>query len=325
MDFLCNTMETTERIGCWEKDKKIGLWRLITSASDNNTTNAKWNVYTDNPNRLIKVTVVDTFVDTSRIFIREINSATARDMVERNHYSHKLSLCSVALGVFYKKDVDPNSFFEDDVEELIGCIVYGNPVGRSAAASISTKLNIDEVYELTRLWIADIPGCKNLESFCIGQSFEWLRKNRPKIKALLSYADNEAGHTGIIYQSTNWLYQGNSQLALMPNYSISLTGPDEGYNWVHSRTVHEKWGSHNVDFLKKVIGRNFWRKKESQKHRYVYILLKGKERKNLIKNLKHKIYPYPKKHEYVDDIEEIVVGDNNTKLISNESFFVNSF
>jgi hypothetical protein len=263
-----------------------------------------------------------SFVDTSKIYLREINAQIAKDIIVKNHYSHKWSLCSVALGVFQKREADPDSFFDDDTEKLIGCLVYGNPVGRSAAASISTDLDINEVYELVRLWIADVPNAKNMESYCLGQSFHWLRKNRPEIKALLSYADNEAGHTGIIYQSTNWLYQGNSSLALMPNYSLSLTGPDVGYQWIHSRTVSERWGSHNVDHLKKQIGHTFWRKKESSKHRYIYILAKGKEKQKLIDNLKHKTYPYPKHDVHSDEISEVHVDPKDFNPNTEQSFFV---
>jgi len=108
-----------------------------------------------------------SFVDTSKVFIREISHHAAKELIVRNHYSHKWSLCSVALGIFYRQKPDPNSFFINDTEKLVGCMVYGNPVGRSAAASISDKLKIDEVYELTRLWIADISGSKNMESYCI--------------------------------------------------------------------------------------------------------------------------------------------------------------
>lgn len=261
-----------------------------------------------------------SFVDTTKVYLREINHNIAKDIIVKNHYSHKWSLCSVALGVFYKRPPNPNSFFEGDDDELIGCIIYGNPVGRSAAASISDSLEIDEVYELVRLWIADIPHAKNIESYCIGQSFHWLRKNKPKIKALLSYADNEAGHTGIIYQSTNWLYQGNSQLALMPNYSVSLT--ENPYSWIHSRTVSERYGSHNVDHLKKQIGHTFWRKKESSKHRYIYILAKGKERQKILDNLKHKTYPYPKEDVHSDEISEVHVDPADFTPNSVDSFFV---
>lgn len=262
------------------------------------------------------------FVDTSKIVLREISQPIAKELIVKNHYTHAWTLCTVALGVFLKKEQSDDSFFEGESESLIGCIIYGNPIGRSAAASISDLVKIDEVLELTRLWIADVPNCKNVESYAIGQSFQWLRTYYPHIKALLSYADNEAGHTGIIYQSTNWLYQGNSQLALMPNYSVSLTGPTEGYDWIHSRTVMSRWGSHNIDHLKKVIGKTFWRKKESSKHRYIYVLAKGKERKKILQNLKHKTYPYPKSAEFEEHIEEVCVDQTVKNGVNNLDAFL---
>lgn len=262
------------------------------------------------------------FVDTSKVFVREISHAVAKELIVNNHYTHSWTMCSVALGVFLKHQAREDSFFEGDEDTIIGCIIFGNPVGRSAAASISEIIKINEVYELTRLWVEDIPNCKNIESYVIGQAFTWLRNNHPHIKVLLSYADNEAGHCGIIYQSTNWLYQGNSQLALMPNYSVSLTGADTGYKWIHSRTVMSKWGSHNVDHLKKVIGHTFFRKKEANKHRYIYILSTGKDRKKILKNLKHKTYPYPKSTKFDEQIEECLVDQTVKNGVNNIDAFL---
>ena len=289
-----------------------GLWKLPSLP----------HIYTDDPEQGIEIKLMDNFVDTSKIFIREINKSVARDIIVKNHYTHAWTLCTVALGVFIKNEAPEDSFFEGDVDTLIGCIVFGNPIGRSAAASISPLVGIGEVLELTRLWVADVPNCKNVESYVIGQSFQWLRTNYPHIKALLSYADNEAGHTGIIYQSTNWLYQGNSQLGIMPNYSVSLTGPTEGYDWIHSRTVMSRWGSHNVDHLKRVLGKTFWRKVESSKHRYIYILATGKERKKIIKNLKHKTYPYPKSAKFDEKIEECFVDQTIKNGVNNIDAFL---
>jgi hypothetical protein len=257
-----------------------------------------------------------SFVDTKSVFIRQINASTAKELIVKNHYSHSWTMCSVALGVFIKDKIKGSSFFENDDEQLIGVIVYGTPVGRKAAESISPQLKHNQVLELVRLWIKDIPNAKNIESYCIGQSFDWLRKNIPNVKALISYADNEAGHTGIIYQSTNWIYQGNSQLKLMPNYSVSLTSTEEGgYKWIHSRTVFSRYKTTNTEALKKLIGKDFYVKKESTKHRYIYILSKGKERKRLIKSLKHPSYPYPKRDEYQENIQHIVVTENDISTL----------
>lgn len=295
----------------WDLDSKTGLWKA---------KNTKCNIFTDDPHKITRLSVdEDLYIDKTKIKVREISPSVARSMIIENHYSHSFSTCSVALGIFYKVEPTDDEFFESDVEKLIGCIVYGIPIGRDSARSISESLHRSEVYELTRIWIDDLPACKNIESYCIGRSFEWLRRNRPQIKALLSYTDSEVGHVGTIYQSTNWLYQGSSQLQLMPNYSISLTGPSDGYQWIHSRSVAGKFGSHNVESLKKVIGRTFWRREESSKHRYIYILLRGKERTKLLRDLKHPLYPYPKEGSYVEKIDEICVDE---KEKSDDPFFL---
>ena len=147
---------------------------------------------------------------------------------------------------------------------------------------------------------------RNIESYSLSKSIELLKRDFSHVKCVISYADNEAGHRGIIYQATNFLYQGSSTLALMPNYSISLVGPP--YQWIHSRTISSTYGSHNVEYLKKKIGHTFYRKKESSKHRYFYLLGNKKEKKLILKNLKHPTLPYPKENTHIDEIEKIVVN-----------------
>jgi len=176
-------------------------------------------------------------------------------------------------------------------------LVYGFPVGARAANSISELLTKDNVLELTRLYCDDGYGA-NIESYAIGQSFKWFRENDKAIKVLISYADNGQEHLGGIYQATNWIYQGmNTEIALMPNYGISLT--KDPYDWIHSRTVFSMWGSGNLEHLRREIGKQgykeFWRREEPPKHRYLQIITADKkEKKAIMKSFKHEIRPYPK-------------------------------
>ena len=245
----------------------------------------------------------ESYFNPSKVIIRKIDKSSAEEMIVKYHYSHKWSLCQIAYGVFYITDKQ-SQFFDSIEEKLIGCIVYGQPVGRSAAESISKLISVYEVFELTRLFIHDGYG-KNIESYSISKSLELLKRDFPNIKAIISYADGEQGHKGTIYQACNFYYQGNSSLALMPNYSVSLVGPP--YQWIHSRTISSTYGSHNVEHLKKKIGHTFWRKKESSKHRYVFLLGNKKEKKQIMNTLKHKFQPYPKNTTHTDEIEQIVV------------------
>ena len=128
----------------------------------------------------------------------------------------------------------------------------------------------------------------------------------------MSYADSEVGHAGIIYQATGFLYQGDNyvDIALMPNYSVSLVA-HPNYEWIHSRSVYSRWKTHSVDKLKERIGRTFWRKRESGKHRYIKFISNKIENKKLTKSLKHKVLPYLKSTSFKEEVQEIVVTSTN--------------
>lgn len=227
-------------------------------------------------------------------------------MVRKYHYTHNLNGMRYALGVFYK-DEDANAFFDGAEEKLIGVITYAHPVSNRAIGSICGEgvFELDEVLELVRLFIHDGYG-KNIESYVIGQSFEWLRQNDKRVKVLVSYADPEAGHTGRIYRATNWIYQGCGVSKLMPDYSIRLS---EDGPWIHSRTVGERWGNKSIENLADKIGHTFWRKEETAKHRYIYFLCDKKEKKKYLKQLKLPIVDYNDIKPYTQLIQKIEVVD----------------
>ncbi len=243
------------------------------------------------------------FVDTSKVFVRSISKYTAEKIIVKNHYTHSFSACKYALGVYYRIE-SSNEFFDGNEYRLIGCLTFGRPVGRSALKSINESLSFGSVLELTRLFVMDGFG-KNIESYVISQSFHWLKQNAKEVKVLISYADPEQNHLGRIYQATNWLYQGAGASALMPSYSIRL---DETNKWIHSRTVSDRYGSSNIDHLKKCIGKTFYRKQEAFKHRYIYFLCDKKEKKKILSGLKHPIINYPKDpKQFLQNIETIEV------------------
>jgi hypothetical protein len=229
------------------------------------------------------------YCNTSKLSIRQIDRQTAKTMIEKYHYSHLWSpKNAVSLGLFIDTG-EEHSFFDENEEKLIGVITYGDPVGRLTSQSISEALEKTSVYELTRLFIHDGYG-SNIESWFISQSFNWLRKNKPKIKALISYASPMEGHSGTIYQATNWLYQGN-KIRFNDSWLYKF---DEDGEWQHGRTIFPYYKSNNPEVIRTKVTKPFWIKKEKRKHRYVYILAGKKHKKKIIKTLKHPILPYPK-------------------------------
>jgi hypothetical protein len=232
------------------------------------------------------------YCDVSKVYIAPIAKNIAKDIIVKKHYTHAWTACRYSLGIYYKEDNDTT--FGGD--KLIGAIIYGFPVGAKAPTSVCEGLTKDNVLELTRLYCDDGYG-SNIESYALGQSFRWLKENDKDIKVLISYADNGQGHLGGIYKATNWRYEGiSSDIALMPNYGISVEPPP--YKWIHSRTVFSTWGSNNLEHLKKEIGKSgyteFWRRREPEKHRYIQIIAQNKkEKKDLLKRMKQEEKPYP--------------------------------
>lgn len=203
--------------------------------------------------------------------INLIDKNIAKKIITENHYTHKWTSCRYALGLF-------------DGNNLIGVAVYGFPIGRQTVKSITNNLKNDEVLELTRLWVIDNTP-KNTESYFLGKTFDWLRNNT-NVKVLISYSDPMQNHLGIIYQATNWIYQGNNTM-LIKGYLHVING-----KIMHPRSVVALYGTIKEDELKK-IDPNYQRIEMKKKHRYLYILHK-KDRKKIISELKHKPLPYPK-------------------------------
>jgi len=238
------------------------------------------------------------YCDTSKLSIRQIDKPTAKKMVVKYHYSQLWTKCSVALGLFVETGSD-HAFFDEPEEKMIGVIVYGDPIGRLTGQSISDEIDRTEVLELTRLFIHDGYG-SNIESWFISQSFNWLRKNMPEIKALISYASPVEGHCGTIYQATNWIYQGNNNRW---NDGWLFKFEEDG-RWKHGRTIFPYYNSNDPKEIQKKVTEPFWIKKEQQKHRYVYILASKRYKKKIMKTLKHDTLPYPKQSD-VEQAKEI--------------------
>jgi hypothetical protein len=247
------------------------------------------------------------YCDISKLSVRPITKSVAKDIIINNHYSGLWTKVSYALGLFYISD-DEHNFFSGVNEQLIGVACYGDPIGRSAGQSITPSLERTEVLELTRLFVFDGYG-SNIESWFLSQTFDWLRENAQHIKALISYSDPKVGHNGTIYQATNWLYQGN-KLRYNDSWSFKWNEDDV---WHHSRTSYVKYGTNDPKIIQTMVTSPFWIKKEPRKHRYVYILVSGKERKKILKELKHPTISYPKTSE--DFMEEI----HQLNPVTNES------
>lgn len=88
--------------------------------------------------------------------------------------------------------------------KMIGAMIYG----KIAMANVWKKYAEKEtnLIELKRLCCIDNTP-KNTESFFIGYTLRWLKKNTD-IKTVISYADMTYSHEGIIYKASNFVHNG---------------------------------------------------------------------------------------------------------------------
>tara|TARA_Y100001954_G_C15804181_1_gene601774 strand:+ start:2153 stop:2782 length:630 start_codon:yes stop_codon:yes gene_type:complete len=132
--------------------------------------------------------------------VRPTTIQEVRPFIEQWHYSENVNGLRITHVFGLYKEDDENLFGDT----LIGAMIYGG----LAMASVWKKYGEVEsdVVELRRLCcIDDTP--KNTESYFIGQTLRWLKKNTD-YKVVVSYADSNYNHTGTIYQATNFEYHG---------------------------------------------------------------------------------------------------------------------
>jgi hypothetical protein len=135
------------------------------------------------------------------------------------HYSHKL------------KGMIQKYVFKLVYEgQIIGAMIYGQPAMPKAWMKYGEKK--EDVLELRRLCCIDKTP-KNTESYFIGKTLRWLKKNTD-VKTIVSYADPHYGHGGTIYKASNFAYWGTGS----PSKHIEYGG--QLYHDKYIRNVTER-------------------------------------------------------------------------------------
>lgn len=175
----------------------------------------------------------------------EISAKVARPFVKKWHYSNSMPGSKHYFGLFRKRT------------ELIGVACYGVPAMRHQSACYGCDL------ELRRLCLIDDTP-KNAESRFLSLTLKMLK--RIGYKAVLSLADPEHGHQGVIYKAANFEYLGEergggSRLLVIDGQVI------------HSRTAWARYGTSGIGSLKKLLGeRRVSGRNKKRKKVYRYIL-----------------------------------------------------
>lgn len=170
--------------------------------------------------------------------------------IERNHYSGSID------------GVTSNYCFALRHEnEMMGAAIYG----RMAMAGQWKKFSdfAHEVIELRRLCCVDKTP-RNTESWFISRTLKWIDKNTPH-RVVVSYADEEHGHSGTIYKASNFSYQG---------FSLGARVIDFDGKSYHDKSIRSKHNGSLKPFaisLKRALeeGRAHYRE-TAGKHCFVY-------------------------------------------------------
>lgn len=131
------------------------------------------------------------------LIFKEVDKQLAKDMMVKNHYSHKWvsNFGVVNIGVFKESEPD----------KCLGVASFGWMMNPESYKVIADNITREEVLELNRLWVDDCLG-KNTESMLLSASWKIL-KWYGKIKVVQSFADGRLG-CGTVYKASNFKYYG---------------------------------------------------------------------------------------------------------------------
>lgn len=190
------------------------------------------------------------------------------------HYARAVPMVKYGFNIFNNKD------------EWSGVICYG--YGASPHIADTFNLYQGEILELVRV---ALNGKQEITSQAVAMTLRELHRIAPQIKIVVSYADLDQKHAGTIYQATNWLYLGRYTEG--EKTVININGKK-----VHNKTVVDRYGTRNIEWLRKNVDKNAQPVITKGKHKYIFVFDK-KLRKKLIKQNK----PYPK-NEMIEKVRE---------------------
>lgn len=206
---------------------------------------------------MIFVVSVDKNWKNKNLYIDYCNYKSAVFSVYKWHYSKRMPKSKlVKFGVW-------------ENGEFKGVVIYG--LGANPKSGSFLKISNFECPELVRVALGNhINPVSKIVSFTLKK----LKKDFPKLKAIVSYADPEQEHKGKIYQAMNWYYIGKTSKA-----KVYIENGKE----IHSKTISDR-----VRFGKLNKNHNLKFKITKGKYKYVYLF-----ERSLFDILKNKIQNYP--------------------------------
>jgi len=187
----------------------------------------------------------------STLKIGYVSHDVAKFSCEKFHYSKSIpGGKTVRFGVW-----------ENDI--FIGVVIYGS--GVCPQIGNKYKLNQTQICELVRVALTKH---ETPVSRIVAITLKLLKKDFPSLKMIVSYADKDQGHEGIIYRAGNWYLEGIVSENKKGN-SYIIHGEK-----IHSRTLHKKYGvnSLKINWLRENVDpkADLWLNKGKYKFLYFF-------------------------------------------------------
>lgn len=189
------------------------------------------------------------------------------------HYAKSIPVNTTGFSVF------------NDKKEWCGVILFGSGANNNLANEYD--LNQGEVVELVRI---ALNGKHESTSKALSISLKLIKNQLPLCLLIISYADKDKNHLGVIYQATNFYYVGTS-MQNTPDSSWIIKGK-RYHGRIISDWVKGKGGLNGLsrsEFLKRFYDINATEYITKGKYKYIYPL-----HKSLIPLCKSLSKPYPK-------------------------------
>lgn len=197
----------------------------------------------------------------------ETDRKIVQTVVRGFHYSGTVNVGSaVHLGIY--------------TPGLVGVLQFGTGQNPGRGGSVVKDTQKGEWMELDRMWLLDAAP-RNSESRALSYALTYLRRARPNVAWVQSFADERCGRNGVVYQAANFIYCGShvsafyeidGQMVHSVHFSVK--------NCHRAKSPKTQWAKANRHRAIKHRFRQF---------RYVYFL-KPSFRKRLLKP----VLPYPK-------------------------------
>lgn len=192
-----------------------------------------------------------------------LSKADCERFVLEKHYSRRASIFWAGFGLIENGMVE-------------GVVVYGQP--SPPIQKHSFKDRDFRLYELARLVVQT--KTKNAASYLVGNSLKML--DSPC--AVVSYADMEQSHSGIVYQATNWLYTGST---VSHDHMYIVDGER-----VHPMTLRDRGITNPKEWAR---DNNIHTVKPFPKHRYFQVIGDKRQKRDMLRKLQYAVInKYPK-------------------------------